>query len=288
MQATLAAERAQWEEQQRAHPLRASQALPQGPLSQLGSVFGSMRNAMRQGAPVVAQGDRHSGQGAEVTRQGAVGAEEEAAERRAAAAEQQEAALPVRSCVLPCVLPVPRDGERCRLFARLPDAAAFLHSQTHLYTCTLPAHWPWLIHALAQETPFRQHESAHGGGCNGLAFSPSGLHAASCGNDGAVRLWTMYDGALATELRAGSSAVAAGINSVALSDERKLVLGASNDKSLKAWDMHTGRLRFTMTGAASVPNWSRAMSVRRTHLQFCCVMSLRAPCCANCGAGNVS
>jgi WD40 repeat protein len=103
--------------------------------------------------------------------------------------------------------------------------------------------------AALQEAAFRQHQGAHDGGCNGVVFAPSGLMAATCGQDGCVRLWTPYDGALSSELRAGASASAAGVRAVAFCEERNLVLGASNDKSIKAWDVHTGRLKFTMTGA---------------------------------------
>ena len=100
-----------------------------------------------------------------------------------------------------------------------------------------------------QEVAFRQHAGAHGGGCNAVAFAPSGLTAASCGQDGVVRLWTAYDGALATELRAGGGASAAGMNSVAFNEDKGFVMGACNDKSIKVWDVHTGRLKFAMTGA---------------------------------------
>ena len=110
-----------------------------------------------------------------------------------------------------------------------------------------------------QEVAFRQHKDAHKGGCNSVAFAPSGVHAASCGQDGKVRLWTAYDGALATELNSGAGASAAGMNCVAFCEERTLLLSASSDKSIKAWDIHTGRLKFAMTGTCSC-------SLRRYHV----------------------
>ena len=100
-----------------------------------------------------------------------------------------------------------------------------------------------------QEIAHRTHEAAHGGGCNGIVFAPSGSYAATCGQDGVVRLWTAHDAQLSTEFRAGVGAVAAGMHSVAFQEERSLVLGASSDRSIKVWNMHTGSLICTMTGA---------------------------------------
>lgn len=95
----------------------------------------------------------------------------------------------------------------------------------------------------------RRHEKVHGAGCNSIAFSPSGLHAATCGQDGVVRLWSTEDGTLASELKPAHAQTASSINCVAFSEEKGMVMGASNDRSIKTWDMHTGRPRFTMTGA---------------------------------------
>jgi WD40 repeat protein len=107
------------------------------------------------------------------------------------------------------------------------------------------------VRVVMQETPFRQHVTAHGGGCNCVAIAPTGLLTATCGHDGIVRLWTTYDGALSSELKGSSGMHAPGMNSVAFSEDKGAVLGACNDKSIKMWDMHTGRLKFTLTGVHS-------------------------------------
>lgn len=95
----------------------------------------------------------------------------------------------------------------------------------------------------------QRHEKVHGGGCNAITFSPSGLHAATCGQDGVVRLWSTQDGTLSTELKPSHAQTASSMNAVAFAEDKSMVMGASNDKSIKTWDMHTGRPRFTMTGA---------------------------------------
>lgn len=115
---------------------------------------------------------------------------------------------------------------------------------------------------MVQEAACKTQEGVHKGGCNAVTFAHSGLHAATCGQDGIVRLWTAHDGMLATEFKAGIGTVAAGTNCVAFAEERNAVLGASNDKSVKVWDMHTGRLSCTMTGA---PRQEAAQAVH------CCV-----------------
>lgn len=99
-----------------------------------------------------------------------------------------------------------------------------------------------------QAAVLRKHEKVHGAGCNSIAFSPSGLHAATCGQDGVVRLWSTHDGTLSSELKPAHAQSASSINSVAFCQEKGMVMGASNDNSIKTWDMHTGRPRFTMTG----------------------------------------
>lgn len=95
---------------------------------------------------------------------------------------------------------------------------------------------------------FRQHPAAHGGGCNDVRFSPSGVWAASCGQDGCVKLWTTQDGGLSSDIQR-AQATSASVNCVAFCEEKGLLMGASNDRGIKVWDMHTARPRFTMTGA---------------------------------------
>jgi WD40 repeat protein len=99
-----------------------------------------------------------------------------------------------------------------------------------------------------QTEVLRRYEKVHGGGCNSITFSPSGLHAATCGQDGVVRLWS-EDGTLSSELKPAHAQSASSINFVTFAEDKGLVMGASNDHSIQTWDMHTGRPRFTMTGA---------------------------------------
>jgi hypothetical protein len=175
MQQLLQAEKELWEEQVGA-PKPPAAPLPRAAF-QLGSVFGSVRNAL-----VVGAASQMRTGGGEVL-------------RRPGEPEQAHEA--------------PHDS-------RLPEAAT------------------------------RQHAKVHGGGCNDVRFSSSGVWMASCGDDGVVRLWTAGDASLASELRAGT--VAVGVNSVVFSEEKNFVLGASNDRSIKVWDMHTGKLCMVMTG----------------------------------------
>jgi hypothetical protein len=174
MQQQLEAEKELWEEQS-GIPKPPVAPLPRAAF-QLGSVFGSFRNALVAGAA----SQMRSGNG-------------EAPPRLGAHLEGQE----------------PRD-------CRLPEVAA------------------------------RQHDKVHGGGCNDVRFSASGVWMASCGDDGVVRMWTACDASLSTEMKSGISSV--GINSVAFCDEKKLIMGASNDRSIKVWDMHTAKQCMVMTG----------------------------------------
>ena len=119
---------------------------------------------------------------------------------------------------------------------------------------------------------FRQHPAAHGGGCNDVQFAPSGTWAASCGQDGCVKLWTAYDGALSSDIQA-AHATSASVNSVAFCEEKGLLMGASNDKSIRVWDMHTARARFTMTGArasfAPVSTGATRVALNRATRRHC-------------------
>jgi WD40 repeat protein len=119
--------------------------------------------------------------------------------------------------------------------------------------CVLCALWQQGAAACMQAAVLRRHEKVHRGGCNAVTFSASGLHAASCGVDGVVALWSAQDGSKASEICASSTQASSSVNAVQILEHKGAIMAASNDKSIKVWDMHTARLRFTMTGARPPP-----------------------------------
>lgn len=103
--------------------------------------------------------------------------------------------------------------------------------------------------SLLQEVVCKHHVKVHQGGANAVTFAPSGLQAASCGQDGVVRLWDTDTGEMSTELAVSRARGAGpGVNDVCFQGEGSQVLGACSDHSVKLWDIHTGRVRHTLTG----------------------------------------
>ncbi len=83
-----------------------------------------------------------------------------------------------------------------------------------------------------------------------LAYSPSGVIAASAGDESNLTLWDLQTGKEIRTLKGHTDRVIA----IAFSPDRRTLLSGSRDKTVKLWDIETGAVRRTFTGHERLVN----------------------------------
>ena len=104
-------------------------------------------------------------------------------------------------------------------------AAAYLSGRIVLWDL-VQNRWAW-----EGEDPSRY---GHEGNAKGLAFAPDGKHLITCGQDGAIKTWTMSGGICIHSLRGHTDMV----NSVAFSPDGRLLASGSRDATVRLWEMN--------------------------------------------------
>jgi len=84
----------------------------------------------------------------------------------------------------------------------------------------------------------------HQGEIHGVAVSPDGRLALSCGQDGAVKLWDLERGALVRTLAGHTQ----GVTGVAWSPDGRLAISGGYDRTVRLWDVPSGRCLRTLEG----------------------------------------